>query len=140
MLDSSGSAASRTSKSSKPPSSSSTASKSTKAAAKPNPAAACKTANAKSNQAISQWNAAVNSQSKSKLDAAARNLRTVAGGLRKLPATAGNQSFTVRVTAVADDLDLMAKDRFAGKTVDPSKYNNDSETLRTFCQKILTSQ
>jgi hypothetical protein len=74
------------------------------------------------------------------LDSAAHNFQTVAGSLRKLPAQAGNKSFTVRVTAVASDLDAMAKDRFAGKSVDPSKYNTDSETLRTYCQRVLTTQ
>jgi len=64
----------------------------------------------------------------------------VAGSLRKLPAQAGQKSFTVRVKAVANDLDQMATNRFAGKSVDPTTYNNDSETLRTYCQKVLTSQ
>lgn len=137
---SSSSSAASSSKSGKPSSSSAKPSKSTKAKPKPDPVSACKTANSQSNQAISQWNAAVSSQSKSKLDSAAHNFRTVSGSLRKLPAKAGNQSFTVRVNAVANDLDAMARDRFAGKSVDPSKYNTDSETLRSFCQKILTSE
>lgn len=144
---SSSSAAGSSSKSGKSTTSSSSAassgsksSKSTKPTAKPDPVAACKTANTQSNQAISQWNSAVSSQSKSKLDSAAHNFRTVAGSLRKLPAKAGNKSFTVRVQAVANDMDTMAKDRFAGKSVDPSKYNTDSETLRGYCQKVLTSQ
>lgn len=122
------------------PASSTKASKSTKAKPKTDPVAACKTANTKSNQAIGQWNAAVKTQSASKLDSAAHNFRTVAGGLRKLPATAGDKGFTPKVQAVANDLDAMAKNRFAGKSVDPSTYNTDSEKLRSYCQKVLTSQ
>lgn len=104
------------------------------------PVATCKTANTKSNQAITQWNSAVKSQSASKLDSAAHNFRAVAGDLRKLPAKSGDKGFTTRVKAVAGDLDAMAKNRFAGKSVDPSTYNTDSETLRSYCQKVLTSE
>jgi hypothetical protein len=105
---------------------------------KADPVGACKTANAKSNAAIMQWNSAVSSQLTSKLDAAARNFRTTASTLRKLPYTARQAGFTTRARAVATDLDSMAKARFAGQTVDPSKYNTDSEKLRSYCQAVLT--
>lgn len=118
----------------------SSASKSTKPTVKADPVGACKTANSKSNAAISQWNTAVDSQSKSKLDAAARNFKSTATALRKLEGKARQKGFTSRVKAVAGDLETMASNRFAGKTVDPSTYNTDSESLRSYCQKVLTTQ
>ncbi|GAB3492465.1 hypothetical protein [Flexivirga lutea] len=131
----SGSASGKTSASS-----SASASKSTKPTVKADPVGACKTANSKSNAAISQWNTAVDSQSKSKLDAAARNFKSTATALRKLEGKARQKGFTSRVKAVAGDLETMASNRFAGKTVDPSTYNTDSESLRSYCQKVLTTQ
>ena len=106
---------------------------------KADPVGACLTANKESNAAITQWNAAVSSQSKTKLDAAAKNFQTTATSLRKLPAKSQNKGFESRVKAVATDLDVMAKAQFDGKSVTTSTYNKDSETLRTYCQKLITN-
>ncbi|RNI19905.1 hypothetical protein EFY87_15920 [Flexivirga caeni] len=78
------------------------------------------------------------SQSSSKLDAAAKKFRTTATSLRKLPAQSGDKGFASRVKVVATDLDNLAAARFAGKTVDTTTYNNDSERLRTYCQTLIT--
>lgn len=104
------------------------------------PAAACLTANTKNNAASTQWNTAVTSQSKSKLDAAAHNFEATAKSLRALPAQAGDKGFATRVNAVAADLDAMAKDRFAGKSVSPTTYNSDSEKLRSYCMSLITKK
>ena len=111
----------------------------TKPAVKADPVGACLTANKESNTAITQWNTAVSSQSKTKLDAAAKKFRTTADNLRKLPAKSQDKGFATRVKAVAHDLDVMAKARFDGKTVTTSAYNKDSEKLRTYCQKLITN-
>lgn len=67
-------------------------------------------------------------------------MRSTASSLRTLPKKAGNKGFTSRVTAVAKDLETMAANSAAGKTVDPTGYNTDSEKLRSYCQKILTGE
>jgi hypothetical protein len=102
------------------------------------PVGACLTANRENNAASTQWNSAVNSQSASKLDAAAKNFRTTADGLRKLPAKSGDKGFAGRIKSVAGDLDAMAKARLDGKTVDTTTYNKDSEKLRSYCQTLIT--
>lgn len=110
-----------------------------KPSVKADPVGACLTANKDSNSAITQWNAAVTSQSKSKLDAAAKNFQTTADNLRKLPATSQDKGFETRVKAVATDLDVMAKAQFDGKSVTTTAYNKDSGTLRSYCQKLITN-
>ena len=110
----------------------------TKSTVHTDPVGACLTANRENNAASSQWNSAVNSQSAGKLDAAAKNFRATADGLRKLPAKSGDKGFSGRIKVVAGDLDAVAKARLDGKTVDTTTYNKDSEKLRSYCQTLIT--
>lgn len=100
---------------------------------------ACVTANSKLNSAVSQWNAAVASGSDSKLDAAAKNFRTVGGILIDLRTDAWDRQFSLDAQAIATELNAMADARQNNQTVSTTTFNTKVTALRTYCQSRLKS-